>query len=293
MPPASVLPVLAKAIDEQLGVAEKAASDPGPDGIHDLRVATRRLRAALELWLGTSPRKKLDRSRKTLRRLGRRLGSLREADVNLSQLSELREKNPTDAVAVEFALASETRRRKRRAKRLDRELRRIDLADLSKEIRSEIEDALDSKPGEIPLASVARKELEERLLRLSPLLDRAPQHPAPKGLHLLRIELKKFRYSVELCSPAYDGRRVPHLVKRLKGLQDALGLVQDANALHLRFAKLRANLRRDGLPAIERSLLSPMRAVAALSRERTAAAVKELDARRREAFFSRFKAALR
>jgi CHAD domain-containing protein len=296
MLPASLLPILAKAIDEELALAERAATEPtaaNADDIHDLRVATRRLRAGLELWLASSPGKKLDRSRKTLRRLGRRLGSLRETDVNLLQLRELAPPNSAGSVAVEFALASETRRRRRRASSLDKELRRVDLPDLSRDIRSEIEDALDSSPGPIPLDAVARKELAERVPRLEALLGRALLHPSRKGLHLLRIELKKFRYSAELCSPAYDGRRFPQLLKRLKSVQDALGLVQDASALHLRIAKLRANLRRDQLSATERSLLPPMRAVGRLLRERTAAAVHELEACRREAFFSRFETALR
>ena len=298
MLPASLLPILAKAIDEELALAERAATEPtaaNADDIHDLRVATRRLRAGLELWLASSPGKKLDRSRKTLRRLGRRLGSLRETDVNLLQLRELVPPNSAISlsVAVEFALASETRRRRRRASSLDKELRRVDLPDLSRDIRSEIEDALDSSPGPIPLDAVARKELAERVPRLEALLGRALLHPTRKGLHLLRIELKKFRYSAELCSPAYDGRRFPQLLKRLKSVQDALGLVQDTNALHLRIAKLRANLRRDQLSATERSLLPPMRAVGRLLRERTAAAVHELEACRREAFFSRFEAAVR
>ncbi len=292
MPSAPLLPALAKSIDEQLRVAETAVSDPGPEGVHDLRVATRRLRAGLDLWLALHPGKKLDRSRRALQKLGRRLGSLREIDVNLSQLSELRGRNPAGAVAVEFALASETRRRKRRARDLDRELGRIDLTDLAKEIQAEVDDELDSKSEEIPLASVARKELRERIPRLATLLDHALLQPTPKSLHRLRIGLKKFRYSVELCASAYDGRRVPHLLRRLKKVQDALGLVQDANALHLRFAMLRANLRRDGLPAIERLLLAPMRAVARLARERTAAAIRQLEVCRRQAFFSKFEASM-
>ena len=98
---------------------------------------------------------------------------------------------------------------------------------------------------------------------------------------------------MELCAPAYDGRRIPHLVERLKASQDALGIVHDANALHSRIATLRADLRREGLGALEGSLLAPLRAVAALSRERTAAAIRELDACRRKAFFSKFEAAVR
>lgn len=238
--------------------------------------------------------KKLDRSRRTLRRLGRKLGSLRESDVDVSELRELRRRDPAHSVAFEFLIASESRERNSRAKALEKELQRIDLADLSTEIRSEVEDALDAKKSAgVPLAAIARKELEERLPGLASLLDRALSHPTPHGLHRLRIDLKKFRYSVELCSPAYDGRRIPHLVERLKAVQDALGIVHDADALHSRIAKLRADLRREGLGSLEGSLLAPMRAVARLSRQRTAAAVRELDACRRKAFFSKFEAAVR
>lgn len=294
MPVASVLPVLAKAIDEQLEVAERAAADPGPDGIHDLRVATRRLRAALDLWLAVSPVRKLDRGRRALKNLGRRLGALREADVDLNELFDLRRRDPSHAAAIEFLIASESRERKRRARALEKGLRRIDLEDFAKEIRSEVGDAADGPTGkDLPLPAVARKEIQERLPGLARLLDHTLRHPTPAALHRLRIELKKFRYSVEMCAPAYDGRRVPGLIGRLKILQDALGIVHDANALHARIASLRAELRREGLTALERSLLAPLRAVAALSRVRTAAAIRELDVSRRAAFFSRFEAALR
>jgi CHAD domain-containing protein len=295
MPSASVLPILAKAIGEQLDVAERAAADPSADGVHDLRVATRRLRAGLELWLEASPDKKLDRGRKALRRLGQRLGDLREADVDLAELSELRRREPPHAAAIEFVIASESRGKRKRAKALEKELRRIDLADLSKEIRSEIEDALDAKKKteDLLVSSVARKEIQERLPRLAPLFDRALLHPTPASLHRLRIELKKFRYSVELCASAYDGRRSPHLIETLKSLQDVLGIVHDANALHARIAKLRAELRRGGLGSLERSLLAPMRAVASLSRERMGKALEELASCRRQEFFSKFDAALR
>lgn len=294
MPVASVLPILAKAIDEQLGIAGPAAADPGPDGVHDLRVATRRLRAALELWLAVSPSRRLDRARRALKNLGRRLGALREADVDLKELFDLRRRDPSHGAAIEFLIASESRERKRRVKALEKGLRRIDLEDFAKEIRSETDDALDAGNGEdLALSAVARRELQERLPGLARLLDHTLRHPTPAALHRLRIDLKKFRYSVEVCAPAYDGRRVPGLIGSLKALQDALGIVHDTNALHARIASLRAELRRDGLVALERSLLAPLRAVAGISRERTAAAIRELDACRRTRFFSKFENSLR
>ena len=293
MPGAFLLPALAKSIDEQLRTAGKAASDPGPEGIHDLRVATRRLRAALELWLAARSDRRLERSRKTFRRLGKRLGSLREIDVNIEELSAIRERRPPSAAALEMVLAAELRRRRKREKRLGRELERTDLSELADDVRSDVEDAADAKLGAEPLSSMARRELDSRLPRLMTLCDRARLRPTPRSLHLLRIDLKKFRYSVELCAPAYDGRRAPHLIARLKKLQDALGSAHDADALHARIARIRADFRRDHLPAAEKLLLAPMRDVASLARERRQAAVRQLEASRRAALFSRFSAAIR
>lgn len=288
-----VLPMLADMISEQLDLAGRAAADSGADGIHDLRVATRRLRAGIELWLGMAPGKKLERCRKSLQRLGRSLGSLREADVDLQQLEDLRRKRPADALGIELALAGETRTRRRRAAALRRELRRVDLADVSEQIQSEIERSSEPGGGQVLLGSVARQELASRVPRLTLFLAQVLRRPTPAGLHRLRIEIKKFRYSFELCAPAYDGRRAPRLLSRLKELQEALGLVQDANALHGRIARLRSNFRRDGFLELERRLLAPMRAVAGIRRERLALAISRLESCRRDGFLSGFSPALR
>ena len=288
MAPSPVFPVLSRAIGEQLDQARESASDGAPDGIHDLRVSTRRLRAALDLWLEYAPGKKLDRCRKTLRKLGRRLGAVRESDMNLEQLSELARKRPSDAASIEFVAASEARRRRRRAERLGKERARSDLSDLSAEIRSELEKALGSDAEPASLAAVARRELDRRVPPLRGLLDAALTHPSAPDLHRFRIELKKFRYSVELCASAYDRRRLPRLLGRLKALQDALGAAQDTRVLHERFAKERRELRKDGLSAAERALLSPMRAVAALLRDRQADAVRQLETARSEGLLGRF-----
>src|SRR5689334_20097739 len=67
----------------------KALNEWDEDGIHRARVATRRLSAALDLVkpvVGTKRRKALA---KVLRKLRRRLGPLRDADVMLEHLREL------------------------------------------------------------------------------------------------------------------------------------------------------------------------------------------------------------
>jgi CHAD domain-containing protein len=293
MAPFSVFSVLARAITDQLEAARVSAADPGPDGIHDLRVSTRRLRAALDLWLDSAPGKKLERCRRTLGILGRRLGAVREVDVNRRELSELALGRPADAAAIEFAAAFEARRKIRRVRALEKELARIDLSDLFRQIRSELGKSAGSEAESISVIFVARRELERRLPPLEGLLEEAWRRPSALALHRFRIALKKLRYAVEMCGPAYDGRRRLRLVGRLKQLQDALGAAQDAQILHDRFASLRAELRKDGLAAAERSLLPPMRAVAAALHSRQAAAVRELESCRREHFLNRFESSLR
>ncbi|MEO6437115.1 MAG: CHAD domain-containing protein, partial [Tepidisphaeraceae bacterium] len=60
--------------------------------IHDARVATRRLRAALDLVEPMVTAKAVSPLRKTLRRLRRRLGPLRDLDVMIEHLRTMRER---------------------------------------------------------------------------------------------------------------------------------------------------------------------------------------------------------
>jgi triphosphatase len=51
-----------------------------------------------------------------------------------------------------------------------------------------------------------------------------------EGLHELRKELKKLRYSVELLAPLHSGKRQRAFLKALKTLQDDFGALNDAAA---------------------------------------------------------------
>src|SRR3954470_24134003 len=60
------------------------------DAIHDARVATRRLKAALDLLETAIDQRRLRPFAKTLRKLRRRLGPLRDLDVMGDHLRELK-----------------------------------------------------------------------------------------------------------------------------------------------------------------------------------------------------------
>jgi CHAD domain-containing protein len=72
--------------DAMLAEAPAVLHDHDAQATHDMRVALRRLRSALESFEDEFPRKALRPNLQALRRLGRRLGSVRDIDVHLADL---------------------------------------------------------------------------------------------------------------------------------------------------------------------------------------------------------------
>jgi CHAD domain-containing protein len=54
--------------------------------VHDMRVAIRRLRSAMSAFRECFPKKRWSSARSRMRRLGRKLGEIRDADVHLGAL---------------------------------------------------------------------------------------------------------------------------------------------------------------------------------------------------------------
>jgi CHAD domain-containing protein len=60
-----------------------------PERVHDMRVATRRLRAALEVFAPCFPRKRHHKALKKVKALADALGERRDADVEIAMLERL------------------------------------------------------------------------------------------------------------------------------------------------------------------------------------------------------------
>lgn len=83
--------------------------------VHDMRVATRRLRAALEIFEPCFPRKRHRKTLKRVKRLADALGERRDADVEIELLGQLAgEAAETDCAALR-SLIEERRARQREA----------------------------------------------------------------------------------------------------------------------------------------------------------------------------------
>jgi CHAD domain-containing protein len=86
-----------------------AAGPMDVDGVHDTRVATRRLRAALEIFAPAFPRKRHRRLLREVKRLAVALGARRDPDVAIERLDALTTELPEHEAAELRGLIGELR----------------------------------------------------------------------------------------------------------------------------------------------------------------------------------------
>ena len=212
---------------------EKRARRGDVEGIHDFRVAARRLRATLHLFQPVLPGAEVSRLRAGLAWVGRAVGGVRDLDV------------------LALALAA-------RARRLEAELRRA-LGPVRREIRKRRKTAHAHMVGVLDGARYAA--VKQRLARLAEPAHRGPQRGpsmalatvagellAPvwegvtrAGLHLggaaddaaadasyhrLRVRAKRLRYALEPLR-SIGGARVRRALADIERLQEASGELQD------------------------------------------------------------------
>jgi CHAD domain-containing protein len=194
-----------------------------PEDVHDLRVATRRLRALLRTARPMFDREWTDRLRAELDFLATALGSVRDLDVLIARLEQdAAQLDEGDTIAVS-ALPAMLRTRRAEA---FADLRTTLESDRYYALLAELEGAVHAPPVEdadFDLEHAARKAFE----RTARLANALPSDASDGDLHALRIRGKRARYAAELAVPI-RGRKARRFVKRAKGFQDLLGDHQDA-----------------------------------------------------------------
>lgn len=206
------------------------------EGVHEMRIATRRLRAVLDA-AGTlvAGIEAIDALQDDLRWLGRALGKARDADVCGAILAERRDSlDETGAGALApFAEAL----REARLAAYD-ELAAVMSTDRYRGTIAMLGDIVDTALLAGTLDDDGDTSIEESLEPLlGPLLADLvrrrealpPNLPATK-LHRLRIRTKRFRYLLEMFSESLP-ERVATALENVKLLLDLLGEHQDAETL--------------------------------------------------------------
>jgi triphosphatase len=221
-------------LDQILG-NEAAVLAGMPAGIHQMRVAVRRLRAILAAFGRMLPADQRRAVSRELRWLGDALGPARNLDVfetalvapALNALAEQAELPR----GVEALTAAAERRRKAAYAKAIKAVRSTRYTRLMQRQRRWFDsrawdDRAAAQDLRQPIAALAPRILDRRrLVALRRSIGFAGQ--SARDRHSLRIALKKLRYATEMLAGLYEGDDVRRFTQRLKRLQDDLGEAND------------------------------------------------------------------
>jgi len=198
-----------------------------PEGVHQARVATRRLRADLRTFKDLLEPEWADRTREELRWLGGDLGAVRDAEVMRDLLRSLAARLPAGDRGAALRVAGRLDRvrddaRKRLLEALDSD-RYLDLVEAL--LAAGREPPL-TAAAEVPAAEVLPDLVVRNWRRIRRAVNALADDPPDAELHEVRILAKRLRYAAEAVGIALGG--YDKLAKEAAALQDVLGRHQDA-----------------------------------------------------------------
>ena len=224
-----------------------------PEFVHGMRVATRRLRTALQVFSGAIPQRDRATWQRELRWIGRSLGRVRDCDVELLHVKRMAAESaePESAALLIFANTLEIKRARRRAKLIER-FDSPRFAALRTGARPWIEmRARDTllRGAAVPAHIAGPRIISEWDRLMLEACAVAKRRPTATNVHDLRIAIKHARYAMEYFMDL-EGAGARQRAKRLGKLQNMLGARQDA-AILLRHMKRYART----IPKEDRQLL--------------------------------------
>ncbi len=212
-----------------------AQSGQSPEGVHQARVALRRLRTAIAILRRELPAASLQALATDARSLARTLGAVRNWDVFVTEtVAEIDKANLPDVDLCKLRSAAEPFRGRSHAglqEELEKPQTNRFLLSLGRliERRSWRDDvASETLPILTEQASVLASRCLARLQRKTFKQGRHFRHLQPEARHALRLTLKKLRYAAEFFVPLYAEQSLAQkYLKGLSRLQDALGTDND------------------------------------------------------------------
>lgn len=221
-------------LDHLAANEESFLTGGGPEAVHQMRVALRRLRSAIALFKDMLDDAETAALKDELRWLLKRLGPARDTDVFIAEiLDPVRAAFPDDGDLRALRLPFEARR--------DSYYREAEEALRSPRFTTILLTAGAWIAGGAWLrASGAEVRVEPLAARLLSLRDKKVRKAgrklaklAPEQRHAVRILLKKLRYAAEFFAPLYDDdKRKRRFLACLSDLQDRLGLLNDIAVAH-------------------------------------------------------------
>ena len=212
--------------EELLRLSYAVAKMSGPDDIHDLRVATRRFRAALELFDPMAPNGSKTELKKSVRKLTRVLGGLRNID---EALTFFQSRIPADVFTGYKLFQALCVLRNAEFKQIRKVLTAFDRGTTDRMVREMVaglHEVCTAHQDGFALTAYFSERSIRLFLPIQPLLavSSAPEHRESR--HALRIAIKKWRYLLEIVAAILTCDYSSQL-ELLKQYQSILGRMND------------------------------------------------------------------
>ena len=192
-----------------------------PKNIHDLRVATQKLEAILKVSRGLLLNHHSKELIESLQKTRKQLGPLR--DLQIASKS-----GPSKTKGFSEFVSSE---KKKAQKKAFRHLKNISLKSEKHQIKKIISKELvvaENKKSVKQMHDLLDPEVQSTLLRFNAALANTTPKKM-KNLHKFRILAKQLRYQEEVLKNIFGS--TPFNLPKLKTVQEAVGKIQDSNAL--------------------------------------------------------------
>jgi triphosphatase len=228
-----------------------AANDPAvraqdAEGVHQMRVGLRRLRAAIAVFFELLDDEETARIKTELKWLTGELGPARDLDVYVTGYLKPLQRTLPDARGLDALEKDLDARRARAFARAQQAVESARYRTLVLDTLAWIEDGRWMTTDDELIAALrrrnatdfARDELARRVQRVSKRASKLARLDACRR-HKLRIAIKKLRYASEFFATLFDNRKARKRLRRfellLKKLQDCLGALNDI-AIHQKIA---------------------------------------------------------
>lgn len=224
------------------------------EAVHDLRVASRRLVATIRLITTAVPDERAEVLVSALRRRFRSFGPLRDIQVQVLKVGELRESFPVLELFYTLLLLKEQRLLRTTAghvTKIDTSGIRRTLAGTSAKFRAAMDNPAVEQAARSAIIGTAAGTFARAASRLQSVRPRDSS-----TIHRLRVAFKKFRYAAEALQPVLPGITADRL-RAMNGYQDRMGHVQDNQVLRVmlkRFTASTAKRNRAGMTEVHRAL---------------------------------------
>lgn len=218
--------------EEVLELRGAALHSEGIAGVHDMRVATRRLRSGLRDFAHLMKKKSLKKVSKDIKQIADTLGTARDQDVAIVALEKLRKKSKDKQVKEGIVKLIEERRARREQAQLDlmETLAISQMEILQKKFEKTIAEATrETRSAQvITFNEAGQNVVGSSLEEFCDLSENIYEPFVDEPLHELRIAAKRLRYAVELYTACWGEKIVP-FADGIAEIQGFLGEIHDAD----------------------------------------------------------------